>query len=216
VPETAAPERESDESESAITLGLLDAVHADGQRSQRSLASDLGVALGLTNAYLKRCIRKGWIKARQAPANRYAYYLTPHGFAEKSRLTAQYLRNSLQFYRQARNEMDELLGECVERGWTRLALGGRGDLAEIAILCALHHEIEIAGLIDEGNPDDTFLRYPVTPALAALGAVDAVIVTDLGAPQRRFEAMRAEIAPKRVLAPPLLKVSPRFPRGETS
>jgi len=214
VPDNAATKDESDES--AITLGLLDAVHSDGQRSQRSIASELGIALGLTNAYLKRCIRKGWIKARQVPANRYAYYLTPHGFVEKSRLTARYLHNSLQFYRQARNEMDVLLGECAERGWTRLALGGCGDLAEIAILCALHHEIDIAGLIDESSPDDTFLQYPVVPALAALGAVDAVIVTDLGAPQRRFETMRAEIASERVLAPPLLRVSPTLPQDETS
>jgi len=28
------------------------------------------------------------MKIKQAPANRYVYYLTPKGFAEKSRLTA--------------------------------------------------------------------------------------------------------------------------------
>ena len=63
-------------------------VEENSQITQRSLASELGIALGLTNAYLKRCVRKGWVKINQAPANRYAYYLTPRGFAEKSRLTA--------------------------------------------------------------------------------------------------------------------------------
>ncbi len=82
-----------------ITLGLLTAVEANSQLTQRSAAKELGVALGLVNAYLKRCIRKGLIKVKQAPANRYAYYVTPKGFAEKSRLTVEYLSVSLAFFR---------------------------------------------------------------------------------------------------------------------
>ena len=74
-----------------IVLGLLESVERDGAQSQRKLASDLGIALGLVNAYLKRCVKKGLVKIGQAPPRRYAYYLTPHGFAEKSRLTVEYL-----------------------------------------------------------------------------------------------------------------------------
>ena len=77
-----------------IMRGLLHAVDADGARSQRHIAAELGIALGLVNSYLKRCVRKGWIKVNQAPARRCAYYLTPQGFAEKSRLTVQYLSTS--------------------------------------------------------------------------------------------------------------------------
>ena len=47
------------------------------------LAAELGMAVGLVNAYLNRCIQKGLVKATQAPARRYAYYLTPQGFARK-------------------------------------------------------------------------------------------------------------------------------------
>ena len=69
-----------------IMLGLLESVERGQVQSQRRLASDLGVALGLINAYLKRCINKGLVKVSQAPARCYAYYLTPSGFAEKSHL----------------------------------------------------------------------------------------------------------------------------------
>ena len=86
------------EAETEITLGLLSAVGDETRHSQRSLASELGIALGLTNAYLRRCVRKGLIKVSGAPANRYAYYLTPKGFTEKSRLTAKYLSKSLRFF----------------------------------------------------------------------------------------------------------------------
>ncbi|HEY4820142.1 MAG TPA: winged helix-turn-helix transcriptional regulator, partial [Xanthobacteraceae bacterium] len=67
-------------------LGLLESVERGGEQSQRRLASELGVALGLVNAYLKRCVNKGLVKVSEAPARRYAYYLTPHGFTEKSLL----------------------------------------------------------------------------------------------------------------------------------
>ena len=67
--------------ERAITLGLLNAIQDDNKLTQRSVAKGLGIALGLANAYLKRCIKKGYIKVSQVPPNRYAYYLTPRGFA---------------------------------------------------------------------------------------------------------------------------------------
>ena len=66
-------------------LGLLEFVERNGAQSQRHIAAELGIALGLVNAYLKRCVKKGLIKVSSAPARQYAYYLTPQGFAEKSR-----------------------------------------------------------------------------------------------------------------------------------
>ena len=63
--------------ENARTLEILDIVQRNEQVSQRHLARQLGVALGLANSYLKRCVKKGWVKVQQAPANRYLYYLTP-------------------------------------------------------------------------------------------------------------------------------------------
>src|SRR6267142_1362184 len=74
-----------------IVRDLLASVEHDGERSQRHIAAELGIALGLVNAYLKRCVKKGLVKVHDVPARRYAYYLTPRGFAEKSRLTVHYL-----------------------------------------------------------------------------------------------------------------------------
>ena len=94
---------------SRIMLGLLDAVEQDRAHSQRHLASELGIALGLVNAYLKRCMKKGLVKVRQAPARRYAYYLTPQGIAEKSRLTVENLSYSIGIIRQAKTDSYDLL-----------------------------------------------------------------------------------------------------------
>lgn len=216
MPATTAPNSNVHENESEKTLELLDAVHADGERSQRSLASELGIALGLTNAYLKRCVRKGWIKARQAPRNRYAYYLTPKGFAEKSRLTTDYLRNSLQFYRRARGEIGEILDGASAQGWRRLALIGHGDLTEITMLCAMQHEVEIVGIVDPTSTESRFMDRPVVADLAALGNVDAAIVTDLQAPQATYERYARQVPQGRLVAPPLLKISSNDLQGRQS
>src|ERR1700737_1354976 len=83
----------------SIVLSVLTSVERDSAITQRKMAHDLGIALGLATTYLRRCVRKGLIKMRQGPINRYAYYLTPQGFAEKSRLTAEYLAVSFDFFR---------------------------------------------------------------------------------------------------------------------
>ena len=48
-------------------LKLLEAVEQDSRVTQRSLAGRLGIALGLTNIYLKRLARKGYIKITEFP-----------------------------------------------------------------------------------------------------------------------------------------------------
>src|SRR6266481_4646965 len=127
-------------------LELLDVVGQRSDVSQRHLARHLGVALGLANSYLKRCLRKGFIKISEAPANRYLYYLTPKGFAEKSRLTAQYLSYSFMFYRKAGDSCMRLFARCKVQGWNQILLCGVSDLTEIATLRAVDAEITIIGV----------------------------------------------------------------------
>src|SRR4029079_8667426 len=103
--------RENESGDDRILLGLLESVERDGGQSQRRIAAELGIALGLVNAYLKRCVKKGLVKVQDAPARRYAYYLTPQGFAEKSRLTVQYLSDSFSFFRKAKDDCTRLFRE---------------------------------------------------------------------------------------------------------
>ena len=201
------------EGDAEITLGLLNAVQENSTITQRSMAKDLGIALGLANAYLKRCVRKGLIKISEVPPNRYAYYLTPKGFTEKSRLTSEYLSSSFTFFRKAKDQCGETLGYCTARGWTRIALAGCGELAEIATLCATEHEVELVGMIDPNAKAASFAGLKVVADANKLRSIDAVIVTDLRAPQGVFDALTAEMPAERVLAPPLLGVSRKAPEA---
>lgn len=191
--------------ETEITLGVLDAVEQNAQVTQRTVASELGIALGLANAYLKRCMRKGWIKVKQIPPNRYLYYVTPKGFAEKSRLTAEYLGSSFTFFRRARAQLEEAMGACAARGWKRVALYGKGELTEIGALCNAEFHLDLVVIAAGAGA-----RVAGVPAVATLdeaGALDAVIVTELAKPQVAFDDLKTRIAPERLLTPRLLRIT---------
>ncbi len=198
----------ADHGDPEITLGVLHAVDADSAVTQRRLAHDLGIALGLTNAYLKRCVRKGLVKVSQAPPNRYLYYLTPKGFAEKSRLTGEYLRHSLHFFRVARGQCDALLRHCDHQGWHRVALYGASELAEITTLAAadVPGDVRLVSIIDPVFSESRFAGLPVVPRLADAAAVDAVLLTDLHDAEASFKMLGQHFPAERLLTPGVLRI----------
>lgn len=189
-----------------ITFGVLTAVENDAAVTQRSVARELNIALGLANAYVKRCVRKGLIKVNQIPPNRYLYYLTPQGFAEKTRLSTEYLTSSFTFFRKARNQCAELLQQCQRRQWRRIALLGASELAEIAALCNSDVGLELIAIVGDGDARARFAGLPTAPNLAAAGDIDAVIVTDLENAQEWFGKLKEILPEDRILTPNLLRV----------
>lgn len=198
-------ERENEE----IVLGLLTSVESDGARSQRHIAAELGIALGLVNAYLKRCVKKGLVKVHDAPARRYAYYLTPQGFAEKSRLTVQYLSHSFSFFRRAKEDCARVFEAAKARGFHRLVLAGRSDLAEIAILCAMEAGVSVVAVVDPAAEGGRFVGVTVVPSFAGvIEAFDAVVVTDVASAVQSRDAAISACGAERVYAPALLGLRP--------
>ncbi len=212
MPSDKYSDREAAANDVEITLGVLNAIERDSALTQRTLASELGIALGLANTYLKRCAKKGLIKIAQAPAKRYAYYLTPRGFAEKSQLTARYLTQSFNLFRHARKQCDDLLAFCATRAWRRVAFAGVGDLAEVAILCAATHGLKPVGVLGAEGSAILLHGLPVVSRLKDLGPVDAVLITDMSAPQEVFDALTQVFPRDRLLTPALLSVSREKPR----
>jgi DNA-binding MarR family transcriptional regulator len=188
-----------------IVLGLLSSVEHDGERSQRRIAAELGIALGLVNAYLKRCVNKGLVKVRDVPTRRYAYYLTPNGFAEKSRLTVRYLSDSFSFFRQAKADCANVLDAAKACGFDRLVLAGKSDLAEIAILCAVEAQVKIVAIVDSQSAENRFIGIDVVKSYADVKETfDAVVVTDVVRTKISFDASVEARGADRVLAPALL------------
>lgn len=194
--------------DNARTLEILDIVQRNEQISQRHLARQLGVALGLANSYLKRCVKKGWVKVQQAPANRYLYYLTPTGFTEKSRLTAEYLSSSLSFYREAGDSCKRVFDECERNGWQRLLLCGMSELAEIATLRALERGATIVGFYDPASERETFSGKRIWRHMSEVEAHDARLLTDIAASSDRYMELKALADGIPLLVPDVLRLEP--------
>ncbi len=175
--------------------------------TQTTLAKRISVSAGMMNALLRRAMTKGFVKAKAAPYKRYAYYLTPKGFREKSRLVAEYLESSLDFFRQARSEYVEQFERAKACGKQEFYLAGGGELTDIAHIVARENDVELMGIYDpETNVSQKF-GIPIVRSLDGLAANQAVIIVESRAPQEVFDALCKTVDPKSVFAPDLLRIT---------
>jgi DNA-binding MarR family transcriptional regulator len=147
-------------SEARHELGLLEALEQDGHVTQRRLASKLGMAVGLTNIYLKRLVRKGYVKCVNLQSNRLLYLLTPSGVAEKTRLTYEYMEYSLRLYRDARLRVRAVLAPLASNSNTRVAIYGTGEPAELAYMVLKELSLEPVAIF-ENLDNGRFFDLPV-------------------------------------------------------
>ena len=181
-------QRKRSEREQEIVLRLLEHVSDDEALSQAKFAHQVGIAKGLANSYFNRCLQKGWIKLRQVPKQRFLYYLTPKGFAEKASLTAQFLSYSYQFYRDARADLGATMELAAAKGHRRLAVLGDGELAEIAAIVSEETPIEIVGFIAAQSARERIAGRPVVKSWKMAGKADAAILATLDDAKSVFKA----------------------------
>ena len=159
-------------------LKLLEAVEEDSRLTQRNLANRLGIALGLTNVYLRRLVRKGYIKCVNVQSNRISYLITPRGIVEKARLTYEFMDYSLHLYGEVRQHLRGMLQECAAAG-RRVAIYGRGEAAELAYLSLKESGLEPVAIFDVDGGHG-FLGMPVRPVCEHVDVVyDVMIVATL-------------------------------------
>ena len=180
-------------------LQLLNEVERSAAVTQRSLARKLDVALGLTNLYLKRLARKGYIKITTIPRNRIKYLLTPRGMAEKTRLTYLYMQYSLSYYRDMRQRLKVVLTRLASAGAKRIVIYGTGELAELAYISLREMDLTLAGFVD--GDIGTFLSYPLWPIEALPNwEFDAVLIADLEEAKKvQARIIRAGVARDKVV-----------------
>lgn len=133
------------------TLAVLETMEQSSEATQRQIASQTGISLGLVNAIVKDLAKRGMIKIRQVPRRRLLYYLTPHGFAEKSALLLRVLRTVQHDYQQIRAQLFRQASGMKEKGICELAIHGDPFLLEIGCICCLELGIAVKALYTD-NP----------------------------------------------------------------
>ena len=140
------------------TLTLFNTVENRPEINQRQLAQELDVSLGLTNAYFKRVLKKGWIRAKQVKPRRWLYFITPKGVLEKSRLSLSYLNRTLDSFRELKSKGDQYLYMLSEKHVKGIHLCGENDLTEILSFCFSGFDIELLSTISEKSLIENFSK----------------------------------------------------------
>jgi len=143
------------------TLELMTEIERDGTRSQRELSRRLNVSVGLINAFLKRLVTKGHFKVKTMPRNRVKYFLTAKGLARKSKLTVDYLRYSVNFYREIKGLLLDKFREMEENRLNSILFLGAGEVAELAYLYLQLTDIQLAGVVDDNLVGKDFFGFTV-------------------------------------------------------
>lgn len=148
------------DSSDEISLRILEHIQQEPSITQRDLASKLGIALGLTNSYIKRLYKKGYIKIKNLTGRRIVYMLTPKGFTEKARLTLNYMARSFSYFKEIKRQIDKTYNLMVSSGIRDVVIWGSDELAELCFIASMGLPIKIVGVISL-NDRKNFHNLPV-------------------------------------------------------
>jgi DNA-binding MarR family transcriptional regulator len=157
---------------------ILNELSSNDSMTQREMSKSLGIALGLVNSYIKNLIAKGYVTVKSIPRKRYLYFLTPEGFAEKTRLTYHLLQDYTRIYREARSGLKVLFHDLRSDGVRRVVFAGADEVAELAYITLQETDLELSGVVDAEASGKKFFGRDIKPIIAIKDmSYDCIVVT---------------------------------------
>ena len=135
------------------------------------------------------------------------YYLTPTGFAEKARLTGEFLSTSLALFRQSGSVFDDILLQCELAGHHKLLFVGLSDLTEIAFTRSLQCKVEVLGVYQPNANKSQFFGLPVYSELADCVAFDRIVMTSMEQTSDLLSELEHYVDQQTIIVPSLLLLS---------
>ena len=179
---------------------ILQAIASGQPVTQRSLANDLGVALGLTNLLIRRLVGKGYVKMAGMGTRHVRYLMTPEGWEVLARATRDSLENTIHLYTQTREQIRANLTALSERcavdpsGQKRVVFYGAGDVAEIAYISLHRTDLTLSGVVDDRRRGRFFHVEIRDPECLTPEGLDGIAYSHLlVASLRHSEAIQARI-----------------------
>src|SRR4030042_3910092 len=163
-------------------LSLLQELEKNPIVSQRALSNKFGIALGVTNACLKRMVRRGWIRITSLNHHKIGYFLTPKGFAEKTKLRLHLISWTVQHYSTLKDIIGVKLLEMQKKGAERIVFYGVSDEMEIAYITLQGLNLKLVGIVEDEDKIDRKESFGFElkgiKQIATLNP-DAVLITSL-------------------------------------
>lgn len=113
--------------------------HNHSKVKQRDLARIVGLSLGMTNAIIKRLIKKGWLKARKINERNIHYVVSPLGIEEIAKRSYRYFKRTIKNVVCYKEAIDKFFISIAGEGYKGVILIGESDLDFIVEhLCQKH------------------------------------------------------------------------------
>jgi len=174
-------------------LRLLEELERNPIVSQRELSHKFGIALGVTNACLKRMARKGLIRIRGLNHRKIGYHLTPKGFAEKAKLSFHLISYIVQHYAELKKIISQRLLEMQADGLQRIAFYGVSDEMEVAYVTLQGVNLKLVGIVedDEKMTSRIIFGYEIEPVSRVQELKpDGILITSLTENEQKRERLR--------------------------
>jgi DNA-binding MarR family transcriptional regulator len=194
-------------------LNLLQELEKNPVISQRELSHKFGIALGVTNACLKRMARRGWIRIMSFDHHKIGYFLTPKGFAEKAKLTLHLISWTVQHYSTLKDLIGERLLEMQNKGIERIVFYGVSDEMEVAYITLQGINLKLVGIVEDDeqlNPKIIFGRQVEPVSRIQELNPQGVLITSLERCEQKKERLGALLDDEKVYITDISLLSPNL------
>jgi DNA-binding Lrp family transcriptional regulator len=185
-------------------LKFLEAVESNCGASQRALAEDLRISLGLVNASFRKLAAAGILKTSSNSRGHVKYGLTRKGLHEKARLTYEHLLSSYRLYKDAIERLVGFFTDLEAGNVRRLVFLGVSDFTEMAYLGMKETSLDMVAVVDDRKMGQRFFERTVeSPSVLEDLSFDRLLVTDPGVGVRdSARKVIAETGPGKVIFAP--------------
>jgi DNA-binding MarR family transcriptional regulator len=195
-------------------LSLLQELERNPVISQRELSEKFGIALGVTNACLKRMVLNGWIRTRGSDDRKIGYYITPKGFAEKSKLNLHVAFWRVQHYSTLKEMIGKIFFQMERDRIERIVFYGVSEEMEIAYIALQGRNLKLVGIVEDDDQWSSciILGYELEPVSRVLALKpDCILITSFVENDKKRESLAPLIENQPVPIKELSLLSP--PRG---
>ena len=109
----------------AILQNIADTLEKEPQASQRVLAQNAGMSIGLMNAVLKRFAERGWIMLTNVNLRKLSYAITPAGISELTARSHAFARRTFALANDYNQVLCQLVNDAAKSGKKEVVLYGQ-------------------------------------------------------------------------------------------
>ena len=117
----------------ATLQNIADTLKEEPMASQRVLAENAGMSIGLMNAVIKRFVERGWIMLTNVNLRKFSYAITPAGIAELTARSQTFAKRTFAIANKYNETLCQAVSDAKKEGKNKLVLYGNSYIKFLLI-----------------------------------------------------------------------------------